>query len=82
MGKKYDNPLKENFIMKDFIYMMSKQSAFDTKIVLLNCLTKVSNIRKSTIQQLKKKFALKLIYFFGTFLFVFGILDSLREYLR
>jgi len=83
MGKKYTNPLvEEPAIMKDFIYLLSKHTAEDYKILLANCLAKVSSVRQDTLLDLKRKFMLKFIFFFGTFFFVFGLLDSIREYLR
>lgn len=83
IGKKYKNPLAEEPIyMKDFIYLLSRHTAADYKMVLYNSLAKVSMVRSETIRHLKRKLLSKIIYFFGTFFLVFGILDSTREYLR
>lgn len=83
MGKKYKNPLAEDpAIMNDFIYLLSKHTAEDYKIVLANCLAKVSSVRADTLVDLKRRLIIKFIYFFGTFFFVFGLLDSIKEYLR
>jgi len=60
---------------------MSKKP-FELKIMLINSLKEVSNNRQNTYFQLKKKLTKKLLYFVGSFIFVFGILDSFREYLR
>jgi len=83
MGKKYKNPLAEEpAFMKDFIYLLSKHKAVDYKFVLGNCLAHVSRVRANTLTDLKKKILWKFIYFFGTFFFVIGLLDSIREYIR
>lgn len=81
MGVKYDNPLKNPVIMKDFIFIMAKKP-FELKLMLINSLKEISNVRENTYIQLKRKLFTKLFYLVGSFLFVFGLLDSFREYLR
>lgn len=83
MGKKYTNPLIEDpAFMKDFIYLASRDSAENYKYMLSYCLANVSNVRSETLMNLKRKLAWNLFLFFGSFFFVFGLLDSIREYLR
>jgi len=83
MGKKYTNPLVEDpAFMKDYIYLLSRDTAEKYKYVLSHCLANVSNIRIKTIENMKKRLAWNIFLFFGTFFFVYGFLDTMREYLR
>jgi hypothetical protein len=82
MGKKYDNPLKNPVFMKDFIFLMSRKDPEVIRKMLINCLADISNFRQKSFLELKRKYVIKLVYLIGSFLFVLGLLNSIREYLR